>query len=196
MGKGGIFDLIKGRIKKNFLDASGYSQFKRESEDITRSLGLIYREQSPLPLPRGKKYGDLLPASNNAITHAYVSAKMAQRYGTLAARAFGDGREYLEPPKDLVEESWDTFKDQWNNEVGRRAGASAVGMSNEELIEIIKDAWRNGDLITVSTDGRIPKDYRYSYGSVYNFDPGSVRMRAKLPELRSRVPSLMGYFPR
>jgi hypothetical protein len=105
MASKGILDYLKrtlgdgfDALKESTLDAIGYNQWQNEAADISRSLGLVYREQSPLPLPKNKKYGDPLMASNNAITHAYLSAKLAQRYGALAAKMFGDGREWYEAP--------------------------------------------------------------------------------------------------
>ncbi|BCH22501.1 hypothetical protein MesoLjLb_22860 [Mesorhizobium sp. L-8-3] len=72
-------------------------------------------------------------------------------------------REWILSPakEDLVDDSWDVYKDMWNNEVGRRIGFSAV--DDQALIEAIKDAWRRGDLIAIRTDGRIPKNYRSAF---------------------------------
>lgn len=53
---------------------------------------------------------------------------------------------------------------------------------DQALIEAIKDAWRKGDLITVRTDGRIPENHRYTPKLINEFDTGSVRMKAKLPD--------------
>ncbi|MGI6854437.1 hypothetical protein [Mesorhizobium sp. 1B3] len=100
--------------KKLSFSLTPYEKWQQEAADITRSLDLVYKEQSPLPLPQNKKYGDPLLASNNAITHAYMSAKVAQLYGVPAAKALGDEREYRESPKGenkLRKESWDVYKD-------------------------------------------------------------------------------------
>lgn len=86
-------------LKEAFLEGSGYNRLNEEAKDITRSLDLVYKEQSPLPLPKGIRYGDPLQASNNAVTHAYLSAKIAQLYGIPVAKALGDLREYKERPK-------------------------------------------------------------------------------------------------
>lgn len=172
-------------VKHSAKEISGYHRMIREAADISQSLGLVYREQSPLPLPKDMKYGDPLQASNNAITHAYMSAKLAQRYGALAAKEFGNLREWKEAPAsedEVAAESWDVYKDMWNNEVGRRIGSSVSIFDDQALIEAIKDAWRKGDLIVTRTDGRIPKNYRYTPKSISEFDTGSVRMKAKLPD--------------
>ncbi|MGO4836283.1 hypothetical protein AB4144_28975 [Rhizobiaceae sp. 2RAB30] len=135
----GILDYLSGRLNDGLdaaedllLDVAGYNKWQTEAEDISRSLGLVYREQSPLPLPQGKKYGDPLLASNNAITHAYVSANIAQRYGSDIEKYYGNSRE-RDNPGD--EPPWDVYKDLWNNEVGRRIGASVSSLDDAALVE-------------------------------------------------------------
>ncbi len=192
----GILGFLEDQLNKGLEAAghsakelSGYNQMARDAEEITRSLGLVYREQSPLPLPKDKRYGDVLPASYNAIAHAYMSAKLAQKYGVPAAKTFGNLREWVQSPgneKALAAESWDVYKDMWNNEVGRRIGSSLSMADDAALIEAIKDAWRKGDMIAVRTDARLPKDYRYSLGSVLGFDERAVRMKSRLPDPRPR----------
>jgi hypothetical protein len=132
------------------------------------------------PPPSGSVYriGDPTPASLNAITHAYVSAKITENFGYNASRTFGDRREIRQPPGPL--EHWDVYKDLWNNEVGRKIGVYARQNSDTDLGtypevgDLIKDAWRRGDLIVVKTDGRIPSDWTYSRDAVYEFNVGSV----------------------
>ncbi len=159
-----------------------YSRWQQEARAITVSLGLVYTEKYIPPngkWPEGVRYGDPLPASTNAITHAYVSAKIAQTFGVGVAKEFGNWRERNQPPEPGKD--WDTYKDLWNNEVGRRIGIAAGFFGDEAIKDLIKDAMRNGDLIVVATDGRIPNGYTYSADSVGNFQPNSVSTSVRLP---------------
>jgi hypothetical protein len=72
-----------------------YAKWILEAEQITRDLGLVYSENNPPP--PGRNLGDVLPASNNAITHAYVSSKITQYFGYDIAKFFGDYRELTQP---------------------------------------------------------------------------------------------------
>ncbi len=155
-------------------------KWEAEAAQITRQLGLVYSESNPPP--QGRTIGDVLPASNNAITHAYVSAKLSQLFGYGIARDFGDAREINQPPGPG--EAWDTYKDLYNNEVGRRIGECAGGFG--DVTELLKDAWRNGDLIVVRTDSRIPPNYSYSREGIEFFDTHQVSWQG--PSLHFRPP--------
>lgn len=92
----------------------------------------------------------------NAIAHALTSANIAYRTNRPFARFMGDLKEGAADliPIDTMADSW---KDQWNNEVGRRiAGyarrhhlpASCIG-------PLVVDAYRQGELLNTEKDPRV-----------------------------------------
>ena len=95
-------------------------------------------------------------ANTNALAHAYLSAWITIDHGRIQARMLGDGRERWEPGPD-----WDTFKDLWNNKVGRRIGEYVKhnNLPPDVVPALVSDALARGDLIVTRTDPRIPADW-------------------------------------
>lgn len=91
----------------------------------------------------------------NAIEHAHRSAQVAYNYGRPIAEGMGTVKEW---PSDDPADSW---KDEWNNEVGRRIAewARGNGYSENDIDRLILDAYRGGpggsDLILSDSDPRI-----------------------------------------
>src|SRR4051812_11127368 len=62
---------------------------------------------------------ELGSASTNAIAHSLSSAYLAYDYSALEAGALGWAREYKSYWTETRPAAWDTFKDLYNNQVGR-----------------------------------------------------------------------------
>jgi hypothetical protein len=94
-----------------------------------------------------------VPAKDvNAIQHALASAMLAESLGPEVARFLGDAKEMLPSGLDRP----DSFKDQWNNSMGRGIAAHAK-KSGRDLQELVLDAYKRGLLITnEARDPRVP----------------------------------------
>lgn len=159
----------------NLITAGTYQRWQDEAKEITKSLKQIWTEENiwedkekGIKKYKDAKVGDPLPAALNAITHAYLSAKIAQKYGSEVAKMFGDGRELrtkVDPGTD-----WDVYKDLWNNEVGRRIGMESGFFDDHKLSELIKEAFDNSDFLLTKKDVRIPKGFSYNENTVEDFD--------------------------
>lgn len=89
----------------------------------------------------------------NGITHTYVSAEVYFELGPAAAEKFGNLKEiFSDDPRD-------EWRDQWNNEVGRRMAkwAQDNGYGPEVLDRLILDAMNDpsNPIITDLNDPRI-----------------------------------------
>lgn len=127
---------------------------------ITGAVDLASRDSEAWSYGNGiDSNSDADAEMRNAVAHAHKSAvlaKMFREYGyTELAEVFGDFKEILDPTPDNARDSW---KDQYNNEIGRRiaewmeeSGFTEEDYTEEELNQIlddlIKDAVDNGDLI-------------------------------------------------
>ena len=84
-----------------------------------------------------------IPAAHaNAIEHCLGSAILAERYGTSIARFLGNVRESASTKNDPA----DSFKDQWNNAIGR-AIAEHAKKTGADRDRLVLDAYRDGQLI-------------------------------------------------
>lgn len=89
----------------------------------------------------------------DAFRHVYVSGVMTQEYSESTADILGQLNEYH--PFDLYSNSNDPRSlnmDLWNNAVGRKYGKKAK--TGEELLKMIHEALKNGELITDLSDTR------------------------------------------
>ena len=135
-------------------------QFKKASEELAQANGLlgkdsILRDMQDQPLEFGA-------ASTNAIAHALTSAYLAYEYPTAVATLLGSAREYrsywLDPKRPPA---WDTFKDLYNNQVGRNIAeyAKRNNLSRDQMQDLILDALSSGKLIVTQNDPRIDPSF-------------------------------------
>lgn len=95
----------------------------------------------------------------DVIEHAYVSARLAMRFGDQNARQFGNIQE------NRAVDRRDSMKDQINNAIGRRIGAivAAIVQRQPELrdraqamvADLVNEAYRSRNLATSASDWRI-----------------------------------------
>lgn len=110
----------------------------------------------------------------NAIEHAHASMQLTQWLGPQLAKVFGDAREqryaHIRPAED-------TWRDQYNNAIGRQIAlhARATGDDAEALLA---KAWQEGQLITSLKDDRI----------VLEQQPDPTYTEPKPPPLPQRKP--------
>jgi hypothetical protein len=117
-------------------------------------------ESRPLPL------GD---ASTNAVAHALGSAYLAYDHSPIEAAALGWGREFKSYfLHDQGNTAWDTFKDLYNNRVGRNIAdyARRNNLSRDQIQDLILDALSSGKLIVTHEDPRIDPSFN---GNPLNF---------------------------
>ena len=116
-----------------------------------------------------KKYG-LGKDEVNAFAHIYTSALSAKKGGSGYAKLFGDWNEAGARIKDTAsrlsggarDTRHDSFKDQWNNELGRQLGRHAAdnNLSDEQIAEHAAYNIRLGRAIIYEhIDGRIPEKF-------------------------------------
>ncbi len=86
-----------------------------------------------------------------AIAHSLTSASLTYDFNRKVAKFLGDANE-VQPWNHPDAE----FKDQFNNEVGRRIGdyAKAHAIPKEKLDDLIVDAYKNDFLIAKNNDSR------------------------------------------
>ncbi len=90
----------------------------------------------------------------DAFRHAYASGVFAQRYGERTARFLGWANEFFSFEGSPAEENMDF----WNNYVGIKYGKKCK--SPEKLLELLKEALAQGELIIDPADKRKNKDYK------------------------------------
>lgn len=94
----------------------------------------------------------------NAIAHTLTSGDITHKYGRTIAKLLGDFNEWMGDIGSIGQNketqeynARDRFKDQWNNEVGRRMAewAEANGYDwNKVYDDLIMDAFKNKKLIS------------------------------------------------
>lgn len=102
----------------------------------------------------------------NSFKHAYLSAKLAQENGDYIARVLGNLREVPNTLKFYlgIGDDWrtDTFRDLYNNAVGRKIGAYAKthNLGDQHIAKLVHAALINGDLLhdirIENPDPRVP----------------------------------------
>lgn len=97
-----------------------------------------------------RRYGT--EAEQNAARHAVWQARLTRKHGAESTEAIGNSHE-ADSGDPL-----DTWVDQHNNRVGRRIGAES--RSDAEVERRVRQAMRDGTLITSYDDPRIPEDLR------------------------------------
>ncbi len=105
-------------------------------------------------------------AATNAIAHTLSSAYLAHDHSPLEAYLLGFGREFLE--NTAKTEAWDTYKDLYNNQVGRNIAAYVRQneLSRDQIQALVLDALTTGKLIVTRQAPRI--DQRFN-GNPANF---------------------------
>src|SRR5882724_6084058 len=115
-------------------------KLKLASEALAKANGLLGYD----PIVRDSKDRRLEfgAASTNAIAHALSSAYLAHDYSAAEATALGWAREHksywLEPKRP---EAWDTFKDLYNNQVGRNIAdyVRRNNLSRDQIQDLVLD---------------------------------------------------------
>jgi hypothetical protein len=92
------------------------------------------------------------PGARNALAHTYTSGDLTDKFGRGVAEASDDLSEAVSADRPPA----DTFKDRWNNELGRlmQEWCEKNGYEWGDVYQdLIMDAYNNGDLIL--TDARV-----------------------------------------
>ncbi|MEQ1712129.1 MAG: hypothetical protein ABL908_12095, partial [Hyphomicrobium sp.] len=98
----------------------------------------------------------------NSYAHAYSSAFLAYDYSTNEARLLGNLRESLATGSYYTgqggDERADTYRDLYNNEIGRRIGeyAKENNLSRQDVERLVRDAVDSGKTLDSLNDARIP----------------------------------------
>jgi hypothetical protein len=73
----------------------------------------------------------------------------------------GWGREYRAYFLGDRPYAWDIYKDLYNNDIGRQIGSYAIAnsLTREQVVDLVWDAYKRGDLIISSQDTRIPSGF-------------------------------------
>jgi hypothetical protein len=141
-------------------------KLRMASEALAKANGLhdydpILRDSSSdRPLELGA-------ASTNAIAHALSSAYLAYDHSAVEAAGLGWAREYksywLEPKRPAA---WDTFKDLYNNQVGRNIAdyVRSKNLSRDQIQDLVLDALSTGKLIVTQQDKRIDQSFNGNPG--------------------------------
>lgn len=97
------------------------------------------------------------PQTTNAVDHALVSACLTHKGTPAIAKNLGDLNELIDP-SSIPSDSW---KDQWNNAVGRQIGrfAKENHLGIEAVLPMVLNALGCHKLIQYETDARIDLDY-------------------------------------
>ncbi len=112
---------------------------------------------------------ELGAATTNAIAHALSSAYLAYDYSTAEARTLGYVREYNQYWIDSKQPApWDTFKDLYNNQVGRNIAdyVQQHNLSRDQIQDLLLDALSTGKLIVTQQDPRIDPSFS---GNPFNY---------------------------
>ena len=110
------------------------------------------------------RYGDL--GQQNAFRHAYVSAILALRHSALEAKILGNAREWTttadyyisqDPKKEF---RTDTYRDLYNNAVGRAIGeyAKSNGLAENDVAALVDHAIKSGQaVVSIRNDDPDPR---------------------------------------
>lgn len=105
---------------------------------------------------------ELGAAGVNAIAHALTSAYLAHDHSAAEAAILGFGREFnsywFDNKRTPV---WDTFKDLYNNQVGRNIAdyVRSHNLSRDQIQDLVLDALTSGKLIVTHEDNRIDPSF-------------------------------------
>ena len=141
--------------------------FKLKDEALAEAYE--YFDKNVRSLPKGEdgkvdQYANGLADNDvDAFRHAYVSGVFAKELGTGEAKFYGFLQELLGGNGSSANNS-DAAKnmDYWNNDVGRKLGKDSE--SREQLLKVIHEALKNGELIIDLKDTR-------KYGKDVSFIP-------------------------
>ena len=94
----------------------------------------------------------------NALAHSAVSAWSAYLYSEESAAFLGNAKEWS--TLDRADPS-DTFKDMWNNEIGRQIGqySRQNGLSLDDATSLVLEAYFDNRLIRSNSDSRIDTSF-------------------------------------
>jgi hypothetical protein len=130
------------------------------SDDLANANGL-HGYDSFLRNSKGRPL-ELGAAGDNAIAHALSSAYLAYDHSPAVASLLGWLREYNSywHSQDRTY-AWDTFKDLYNNQVGRNIAdyVRSNNLSRDEIQDLVLDALTTGKLIVTHEDKRIDPSF-------------------------------------
>jgi hypothetical protein len=130
------------------------------SNDLANANGL-HAYDSFLRNSKGEPL-ELGAAGNNAIAHALSSAYLAYDHSPAVASVLGWLREYNSywHGQDPAY-AWDTFKDLYNNQVGRNIAdyVRSNNLTRDQIQDLVLDALTTGKLIVTHEDKRIDPSF-------------------------------------
>jgi hypothetical protein len=132
-----------------------------DSSDTLANANGLHGYDSFLRNSKGEPL-ELGAASNNAIAHALSSAYLAYDYSPAAASLLGWLREYNSYRQDPDRTyAWDTFKDLYNNQVGRNIAdyVRSNNLSRDQIQDLVLDALTTRKLIVTHEDKRIDPSF-------------------------------------
>jgi hypothetical protein len=120
----------------------------------------------------------------NSYEHAYFSAWLQFKYsggpsGGSLAHDLGDGLElaaYLNWLTGGADNRADSYKDLWNNNIGRQIGeyARQNGLGLADIERLLREAFQRGDLIKDLFDDKMPT---FGWGGTpFEFDNGLPKL--------------------
>ncbi|WP_257168590.1 hypothetical protein [Bradyrhizobium sp. SRS-191] len=150
---------------QNYLNDMSKTSERLADANSLHGYDPVLRDSADKPLELGA-------ASVNAIAHALTSAYLAHDHSTTEASALGFARELKSYFGRQPPEAWDTFKDMYNNQVGRNIAdyAKKNGLPREQIQDLILDALSSGRLIATRRDPRIAPSFN---GNPLNFEAPS-----------------------
>ncbi|WP_034273395.1 DUF6973 domain-containing protein [Haloechinothrix halophila] len=100
---------------------------------------------------------------SDAFRHAYWNARMAQRFGDEWAAEFATAHE-----RNPESHATPVAMDLHNNEVGRRIAAENPDASPEELVGLIEQAVRDGEMVVIDNEGTVAPSDQVQHGDTYD----------------------------
>ncbi|HLI98355.1 MAG TPA: hypothetical protein VKT76_01440, partial [Bradyrhizobium sp.] len=137
-----------------------FEKLKLASEALAKENGL--RGNDPFVQDTNGQPLEFGAASTNAIAHALSSAYLAYDHSPAEASILGWAREHksywFEPERPAA---WDTFKDLYNNQVGRNIAKYIRNnnLSREQIQDLVLDVLSSGKLIVTQQDKRIDPSF-------------------------------------
>ena len=156
-------------INRYIQNYFGYTQHATFAETYARSNGYT-------------------PGQTGAFAHAYVSAMITFEHSAFSAKAFGDAREdrttydyYFGEQPDY---RTDSFRDLYNNAVGRAIGtyAKANNLTQSDIVDLVTQALQGALIVSIAINNPRP-----SHTTHRGLDPRQIRCVRALVDLQRLV---------
>lgn len=148
------FNRILIHINPSFWSSGRMSN---TTDQIKPAIAVVARPILNMMTAKADSFHSLngLPSDlKNSVQHAWVSAELTRSLGTTPAKVLGDLKE-IPNISDSGNNSVldDEFKDQFNNEVGRRIAEFVVerNLHPSTINDLMKDAIDRGDILSGSS---------------------------------------------